>query len=188
MPFQFVFKVNNNETFSCKLQSLQCEANNKNGTRCQRRVVIGCPYCYVHLKYLKHLVIKPSLLHNGGKGLFASGKDNNIVFRKSQAIIEYTGEVINNQTLQNRYGQYNAPYTLRVGNNRCIDSACQRGVGSIANTNAGNNNAKFAVHNGRARLVATKNIRNGNELYVSYGHSYRLNEPTTEHFTKYVRK
>ena len=57
------------------------------------------------------------------------------------------------------------------------DSACQRSAGSFANHR----------NTGRVILKATKNIRNGREIFVSYGSAYRMNKENEIHQTKYTR-
>ena len=75
MPYLFRFKVNDETTFQCVLNSQQCEADNKNGRRCGRRCIIGTPLCSTHLTYMMKLKIMPSQVPAvqafNGKGLFA---------------------------------------------------------------------------------------------------------------------
>ena len=193
MPYKFVFKINNQENFSCNLTCVQCTEHKANGQQCSKRSCIGTPYCWIHLLGKKKLRIKPSGVPNAGKGLFAMSKnpnDNNaILFKTGDTIIEYDGEIITQQQLNNRYDsathQYTAPYGLKV-QNRIEDAACRRGVGSIANHgDSRHSNARFSRSNtGQpVKLFATKNIRNGDEILVNYGRSYRFNEPTS-HTTK----
>ena len=49
-------------------------------------------------------------------------------------------------------------------------------------------NARLVVNfqNNTARLKATKNIRNGEEIFVSYGHQYHINETGVQYRTKGV--
>ena len=94
MVYTFVYSVNGHVTFSGNLQGRRCIGHCRNGRRCSRRSVIGCPYCYQHLKSDRHLRIKPSTIHNAGKGLFAEDSTqapNAIIFRRDDDIIEYIG-------------------------------------------------------------------------------------------------
>ena len=197
MVYTFVYSVNGHVTFSGNLQGRRCIGHCRNGRRCSRRSVIGCPYCYQHLKSDRHLRIKPSTIHNAGKGLFAEDSTqapNAIIFRRDDDIIEYIGETIDRAELNRRYHHHTAPYALQVrGDNNnplYIDAATIRGVGSLSNHRAGHHqNARLVVNfqNNTARLRATKNIRNGEEIFVSYGHQYDVNEAGVQYRTKGVR-
>ena len=166
MVYTFVYSVNGHVTFSGNLQGRRCIGHCRNGRRCSRRSVIGCPYCYQHLKSDCHLRIKPSTIHNAGKGLFAEDSTqapNAIIFRRDDDIIEYIGETIDRAELNRRYHHHTAPYALQVrGDNNnplYIDAATIRGVGSLSNHRAGHHqNARLVVNfpNNTARLRATK--------------------------------
>ena len=185
--------------FSCKVESIRCADHAKNGNRCKRRTVIGSPYCSTHLAYNHHLKIKTSNIPNAGKGLFAinplkNADPNAVLFRNRQTIIRYNGEVIDAEELQARYGRYTAPYGLEVSEEGLPeedriyeDGACKRGCGNIANqaNDVINNNSELTIHprEGWARLTATKNIKNGDEILCNYGGNYRYEAGVT-HTTK----
>ena len=170
MVYTFEYSVNGQVTFRGDLRGQRCIGHCRNGRRCSRRSVIGCPYCFQHLKSDRHLRIKPSTIHNAGKGLFAEDSTqapNAIIFRRNDNIVEYTGQNIDIDELNRRYHHHTAPYALQVrGDNDplYVDAATVRGVGSLSNHRAGNHqNARFVVNyqNNTARLRAIKNIRNG---------------------------
>jgi len=191
MPYRFNFLVNNDSVFSCNLQSEQCEFIKDNGQRCRNKSSIGTGYCWCHLKFKYHLAIKKSGLSNAGKGLFAIDVKMgpyDIVFKKGDRIIEYKGEVISNQELNDRYFEYTAPYTVKINKNMYQDCACNRGVGSLANTFPKHNNATLYVYKKEAFIKATKNIKNKEEIFLSYGSSYKLDEKGIKHETEYIRK
>jgi hypothetical protein len=129
--------------------------------------------------------VKKSTLQNGGNGLFAMNPKepaNSIIFKKGETIIEYGGELLDDEELDERYGEDNtAPYAVNTKEDTNRDCACERSAGSSASTSAGHNNAKFALNRTRteAKLVASKNIKNGEEIFVAHGRSYRLKEPNT---------
>ena len=196
MVYTFEYSVNGQVTFRGDLRGQRCIGHCRNGRRCSRRSVIGCPYCFQHLKSDRHLRIKPSTIHNAGKGLFAEDSTqapNAIIFRRNDNIIEYTGQNIDIDELNRRYHHHTAPYALQVrGDNDplYVDAATIRGVGSLSNHRAGNHqNARFVVNyqNNTARLRAIKNIRNGDEVFVNYGHQYRIHEAGVQYRTKGVR-
>lgn len=192
MPLKFEFLVNQPGqvpalAFSCKLQCVRCDGTTAKGARCKRRVCIGTPYCPAHLKKEMNLNIADSLLAGAGKGLFAYDPDdpdgNEIVFRPKDVIVQYDGEIISEAELGERYGEHTAPYGLqeKYGVMYTEDGACRRGAGTLANHKPHSQaNAKLSFGSGRRRfqLVATKNIRNGQEIYVSYGRAYKFDEPT----------
>ena len=104
-------------------------------------------------------------------------------------ICPYNGQVINTHQLEQRYGEQTAPYAIRVKDNKYEDAALQRGIGSLANHKPrAQSNTEFVVSRDHINLRATKNIRNGQELFVSYGNDYHFNEPgvhTTTNRSKY---
>ena len=181
MPQQFEFEPTG---FKCSLESERCQGTTKSGTRCARTTLIGLGFCWNHLMRDKKLRIKESTIPHSGKGLFAMDKsrgENDIVFKKRQTICEYNGETIDIYELNARYGFFTAPYSVELKNNTSYeDGACRRGVGTVPNTMHGKatrrNNAKLVKsRKGTPKIVATRNIRNNKEIFVSYGRTYKLN-------------
>jgi hypothetical protein len=182
------------ECFTCNLRKERCIGINRNGQRCKRETCIGTNYCFQHLESIKHLKIRKSTIPNAGKGLYAWDSKlppDAMIFRTGDKIIEYRGDrITDDNTLTERYGEYTAPYSCRVNKNLVIDSGCNRGVGSMANSSHGtilHNNATLRssnVRGGGAYLQCTRNIRNKQEILLSYGGNYRFNEPTKQS-TKY---
>jgi hypothetical protein len=69
------------------------------------------------LKSDRHLRIKPSTIHNAGKGLFAEDSTqapNAIIFRRDDDIIEYIGATIDRAELNRRHHHHTAPHALQV--------------------------------------------------------------------------
>ena len=199
MVYTFQFFVDNHLRFSRNLRGYQCIGRKRDGQQCARTSVIGCPYCYQHLKSMRHLKIRPSTIPAAGKGLFAEDPlrgDREIIFRRGDFIIEYTGENINEEELHERYGEHTGPYAIEVrgrSNPRgglFIDAAAERGVGSLINHRGHHAaNSEFVVdyRRNQARLRAIRPIRNGDEIFVSYGREYQLNEPGVNYRTKGLR-
>ena len=171
--------------FSCKLRRLKCCAKSKSGGACKRTVVNGLLFCFQHTRSLLHLRIDVSGIvvnNNRMHGLFAcdpSKGRNDIVFRKNEEICPYFGEILTKNELNKRYpGDTTAPYALKMSSNRYLDSACFQSIGAKANKapKGKRNNARFSgsINKPYARLVATTNIRNGQEIFASYGQSYRF--------------
>jgi len=123
------------------------------------------------------LSIKPSQLPRAGLGLFAE-KD----FKKGDIIVKYDGEKISwkeclkrNQA-QELYGYY----YLYINSRKCIDAQYTLWAkGRYANDAAGlsrvaglRNNARYEVVKGEVFITASRNIKAGVEIFVSYGRSY----------------
>ena len=193
MPKKFTFNVDDEPQFEGQLLTSRCSAITKSGTRCKRYCIIGYEMCHSHLGSEKFLKIKDSTIPQAEKGLFAFDRKkgpNETIFKKDQVITQYNGETITQAEKQNRYGNKTAPYAVQVGR-RIIDSALQRGVGSLANTRPAHNNATFSVSTRNnipsAKLKATKPIKNNQEIFLSYGPAYALHDPSVSFVTKTTR-
>ena len=180
--------------FNAPLQCDRCTYIKANGERCKRNVCIGLDVCSTHLPFKYKVKIGTSLIPNSGKGLFAyqiNAPDNAIIFRKDDTICPYNGEIIDQPTLVNRYGDFTAPYGFQTKQHpaRYEDAATHRGVGSLINHKPGKStNARLAINTrtGKGIIKAMKTIRQGDELYVNYGNEYVMDEPT-QYVTNYKR-
>ena len=176
MPYQFQFYVDDNVHFECTLNSVQCTGRVKNGSRCKRKCIVPFEYCPVHLKNNLNLVVKTSTIPNAGKGVFAHGEPNAIIFRKDDRICSYDGQILTTQEIDDRYtdGPLTAPYAVNTANDTNVDCACKRSVGSLINNSPGNNNVRFSWNAGQRKLSikASKHIRGGQELFLAYGRQY----------------
>lgn len=169
------------------LKSTHCEAHTKKGTRCKRLCIVGFEYCPSHLELIKHLKIKKSTMEGAGKGLFAYDKskdENEIIFKKNERIVDYNGKRKTQEQIDNEYKNYTAPYAIAYSQDKIIDAGDKRGVGSLMNHKPNSqSNVRFATkkQNGQiigVQLIATKNIRNGQELFAYYGKLYKFDEDT----------
>lgn len=193
MPYNFTFEEDDITLFSCPLVKGQCSFTNPiTKQRCKRKQYIGFDVCWQHLRTRYKIRIAPTTLKGvSGKGLFAFNNTNNkdIVFKPNDNIIAYRGEIINTKELEERYEDKTAPYAVMINKTSFIDAGCERGVGSFANHKSRSSaNAKLSYFRGEVRIKAIKNIRNGDEIFVSYGDIYRLREEGVSHQTKYVRR
>ena len=178
--FRFFRKLDDDlyvKTFSCKLYRSKCP-------HCHRMNDMGYEYCADHLLTEMHLTIGPSTLLGAGLGLFASNGTHNrdILFQAPSGskkygslITEYNGEIMTYTDMHDRYGEPGevvmGPYTAHLNQTTVIDAACKRGVGSFANHKAKTRaNAALYPHHGKIRISATKTIRNGDEIFISYGY------------------
>jgi len=163
--------------YSQQLESSQCIRIKDDGHQCRNRVVIGGNLCHVHRKSVLHLTIKPSTIAEAGDGLFCfkPKAKSNIVFKKGDKICDYNGEIINGEVLYERYGDGNSDYAMELFHQLYEDASVKRGLGSLANWKKNHANAKLSIkRNNRAQLLATKNIRHDDEIFLAYSRSYRL--------------
>jgi len=110
----------------------------------------------------------------------------NIAFRpgvKDRKVVvpKYIGQTITNDQKRGRYGKSSPPYGIWYGDKNTIDGACKRGVANYANHKPhGRANAHFQKFNAAGddayRILASKNIYHGQEVFVSYGSGYRMKQ------------
>lgn len=170
--------------FTCPLQCEQCSFIIPGKHRlCRNKVCIGVDdisYCSSHLRKVKHLRIRKSVIANAGRGLFADHISNDIVFKKGDRILKYVGEIVSRDVIFNRYGLYTAPYAILVSKKHdiYIDAACKRSVASLINHPISPQRPNVKFINGRHGIwiQALRHIKNGEELYVNYGTEYTLKQ------------
>lgn len=122
----------------------------------------------------EQLEVKTSTIPNAGRGLFAKQ-----TFKYGDHIVDYTGEVLTKEQLDARYGEGLAPYALELKKGLYVDAANESlsSLGRFANDVRGTKkktNARFSYSSKKqtARLVATRIIHPGDEIFVSYGAGY----------------
>ena len=177
LPVFFHFK-GGTTNFRCELKEDKC-----NTRGCHKRVVLAHPKCKEHgRKHLK-LDIDISTRPEHGLGLFAYCHNNEdvkrVCFNKNDVIVEYIGDIIDKKELLRRYGKNTSPYALEFDNKKeYIDPACCRGYGAYANHRPIHEcNAKFDQrYPNKIEIIATKAIKNREEIFVNYGNKYRFNE------------
>jgi SET domain-containing protein len=121
------------------------------------------------------LIVKTSILPGSGKGLFT-----NILILKGEKIIEYRGEIINWKEYEKRVGENKGGYLLYINKKRCIDAYdAPQYKARYANDAAGisrvkgfRNNAIYEIHGDKGYIVATRDIKAGEEIFVSYSKEY----------------
>ena len=186
MPKYFHFHTDE-ITFDAPLITTRCLFIKQNGDQCKISCTIGLPMCRHHLPMAYNVKVKPFEIEGAGNGLFAhdSTKDEDaVIFKKGDLIVPYYGEKITEETLNRRYGKSTAPYAIQLYKGYFEDGALERGVGSLLNHSSRNQNCRFSIsRNNSANIIATKNIKNHKELYVSYGRQYRLHERGVESST-----
>ena len=163
----------------------RCIAITKKGTRCSLNTCAVGPKCWMHTLADENLRVKQSHIKEAGKGLYAqkgfrlnkSNKSNEVVFKKGATIGPYTGKILSAEQVK-RLLKSKRTYILQENPNRFIDAVkTNSGATRYANDcRASNkakgqckgNNAKFS----NAKVKATKNIKNSEEIFVSYGADY----------------
>jgi SET domain-containing protein len=124
------------------------------------------------------LYVEDSKLPDAGKGLFTSS-----IIKRGDIIVEYTGDIITWKECQRRNNAIKdgmGSYYFYVNRNKCIDA--QNHLDSMARyCNDANgfskikgvrNNARFDVIKGRVYIIASRNFKPGDEIYVPYGQEY----------------
>jgi SET domain-containing protein len=178
--YKFTFK-NGSKTFEGFLEHTNCEVEN-----CPNKT-FNPPNCLDHWEEFFGLKIGKSEIPEAGMGLFATD-----TFIKNEVICEYVGEHLNKKDLDNRYGKATAPYAIKLDKNKYIDGALKRGIANFANWKKPAN-ARLETVEGETskipqsiRLVASKRISAGSEIFVNYGKSYRLQESGVSWSTKKI--
>jgi hypothetical protein len=145
----------------------RCTADNQQRAQCGCKTAKG-QHCHVHMRSLDGLRVTKSKVAGAGNGLFAA-RD----FAVGEHLADYTGD-----ELIIRQDGDGGPYCLALTRNRAIDAApTNTGYGRWANDPRGSGhgpNAEFVVNpaRGTGRLRATRRIRRGDEIFVSYGAQY----------------
>jgi hypothetical protein len=151
------------------------------------------PYCHKCLQKYTKLCIAPSNIKVAGLGIFAgirSDKDNKkVLFRKGDVVCGYGDE--NNRvswaTVTSRYGTISTqPYTYETTREVCYDSSDYRTIGSMINDALNTEykyNVCFVQKSGTIMVKATRNIFEGQELYIEYGESYWSEIDSCKYYT-----
>ena len=174
------------DRWSCALKQIQC-LHTVTQQRCKRITTYPLGYCWQHMKTDLNIRIGRTTMQDASgnrydfQGLFACDPNqaNGLpVFRKGNIIAPYIG--LEEKVEEKRYTEdETAPYMLKM-RGHTTDAACARGIGSFANTCSKKlnrnckTNAAFheAGHANFPVIRATAMIRNGDEIFVSYGASY----------------
>jgi uncharacterized protein len=121
------------------------------------------------------LVIKKSTLPSAGKGLFTK-RD----IKKGERFVEYLGEIITEAELDRRAEKNIYGYAFFISKNKCIDAYYRpEAIARYANDARGlvrvtgiRNNCCYTIWKNRGWIEAERNIRAGEEIFVSYGAEY----------------
>lgn len=151
----------------------RCSAETKHGERCKNTTTVYPSMCWLHTRQKLGLAVAESTIPESGNGLFTL-KD----IKKGENITDYTGKESDTNDPNNDSG-----YVFQAGNDRFIDGeSTQSSLGRYVN-DCGNVkrrkkacvNSRFSISSKKGRPVfvkATKNIKKGSEIFLSYGPSY----------------
>lgn len=121
------------------------------------------------------LTVKTSQLPNSGKGLFTT-----TAIKKGEKVIEYQGEIIDWKEYEKRVELNRDGYLFFINKKKCIDAFnTPQYKARFANDAAGlgkvkglKNNCVYEIEGDKCYIVATKNIPEGEEIFVSYSKEY----------------
>ena len=127
-------------------------------------------------KYMsKDLLVKRSTLKAAGKGLFTR-KD----IKKGERIVEYLGEIVTEAELDRRAENDIYGYAFYISKKKCVDAYyTPEEFARYANDAKGltkvkglRNNSCYDVYKNSGWIKAEKDIKAGEEIFVSYGAEY----------------
>jgi uncharacterized protein len=123
------------------------------------------------------LLVRESLIPGSGKGLFTT-----VDIKKGTPVIQYTGEMLTWNQVQRKYKGdiLEALYLFHLGPNKWIDAQdLPKAKARYANDAKGfvkvkslNNNSEYQIIDGKAFIVATRDIKAGEEIFVDYTQGY----------------
>lgn len=121
------------------------------------------------------IYVGKSSLPKAGKGLFTT-----IPIKKGEVVCEYEGERITWAEATRRNDKDKGGYVFYLTKKNCVDAYdAVDTFGRYANDAAGlsrvkgtRNNSIYEIRKNKVYIVATKNIKAGSEIFVSYGKQY----------------
>ncbi len=127
------------------------------------------------------LIVKRSRLPGAGLGLFTTR-----AIREGSKIIEYRGEIIGYSEYRRRARYEQDQYLFYVRRDRCIDAMhtpqykarYANDAEGIVRRRGVKNNSDYVIYDDQCFIVASRDIRAGEEIYVNY----------TQHYWKAMRR
>lgn len=127
-----------------------------------------------------YLYIQDSQLPNTGKGLFTA-----IPIYKDEIIAYYGGEILSQEEVEKRINAKKEQYFINLLDGNTLDSINSNCFAKYANdakgitsSNFKNNTTISLDEEQKVCLIASKNIKAGEELFCSYGKKYWLKYKT----------
>uniref|UniRef100_A0A6C0E0P2 SET domain-containing protein n=1 Tax=viral metagenome TaxID=1070528 RepID=A0A6C0E0P2_9ZZZZ len=150
------------------------------GKRCRNKLEMYPQFCEMHTIEIENVYISKSNIENAGNGLFAGKKG----FKKGTiiGIYSYPWNKVSLGNVQNRCGENSECWAYifcehgNERNTKCYDgldirSTLMRNINDAHNSGQ-RNNSYFDVIRGTVYVVASRNIKPGKEILVSYGKNY----------------
>ncbi len=153
------------------IQLRKCHATTLDGDKC-KNITCHWVYCSVHLDKLYSLKVQQSQIANAGLGLFATK-----AIEKSEPIVIYTGKIYNEE-VRGRYVAMGKKGVYIDSNHPKYSVA--RYTNSLTQSDRKNYNLKFNVRlmwktkTQQLCLVATRSIKENDELFLDYGDEFDL--------------
>jgi SET domain-containing protein len=121
------------------------------------------------------LTVKKSQLPKAGKGLFTSQP-----ILKGEKVIEYKGEIIDWKEYEKRVADDKDGYLFFINKKTCIDAySTPQHKARYANDAQGlsrvkglRNNCVYKIEINKCYIVAARNIKAGEEIFVDYSKEY----------------
>ena len=121
------------------------------------------------------LLVKKSRLPGAGKGLFTTK-----AIAKDAKIIEYRGEIIGYNEYRKRARKEQDQYLFFLRQNLCIDAMYTpqykaryaNDAAGIIKVKALRNNSDYIIFGDKCFIVASRDIKAGEEIFVNYTKSY----------------
>jgi len=174
------------------LKKRQCQGTLPSGARCKTECVLGCEYCFFHLRDIKHLQIRqtfttyPNTERRTELGLFALSKEGGVVFRAGDDIMDFLGDELTMAARQARYRNVEKTryliHLIQDSRNKhqivYNDGTFLRTVASLAQ-HSDHPNAEIRAHNQRdaMTLFATQDIHNGEEITIPHRNGFNIDDP-----------
>ena len=165
-----------------------CFVNKNTRIRCNNKLGLYPQFCWLHTLKINNLVIKDSSIPNAGKGLYAG----DYPFKKGDLVARYgyPHNYVSEKDIEKRcIGNESECMTYLFCDSKNLTNAhlakhgekCWDGLdirSTIARfSNSAHNtrfkyNSTFDIVNGSPYLVATKDIKPGQEIFTNYGKTY----------------
>jgi uncharacterized protein len=128
----------------------------------------------IDAKETDYLYVKESQIPDAGNGLFTA-----IDIYKDEIISIFRGEILTNAEAKIRANNGNDRYFINMPNGTIMDSNHRKCFAKFANDANGFVKTRFAINSvitleehDRVCLVATRNLKAGDEVFCSYGKKY----------------
>ena len=121
------------------------------------------------------LIVKKSQLPNAGKGLYTTK-----AIKKDSRVIEYKGEIITWKEYDKRVASNKDGYLFYVNRNKCIDAfptpqhkaRYANDANGLVRLKGVKNNCEYQVFDERCYIIALRDIKAGEEIFVDYTKGY----------------